>query len=125
MGTHNLTGLQKLLEHIFLSSQARKNHKKKPLRHRGISPPYSGTVYGLLVDLYQNLIAGAGSCSTHDGADSLGNPALLADDATHIRLCDVQMIYDRTILCRCIHVYANVFGMLDQTLYDRQEQIFQ
>ena len=54
-------------------------------------------------DLNSNVVhAVSGSAGTHDGADGLGDPALLADDSAHVVLCYMQMEYDHAFLVRLV-----------------------
>ena len=59
------------------------------------------------VDLYDRFFALANGCSAHDNANCLCNAALLADNAAHIILCNVQMIHDGTVLAGIVHSYSN------------------
>ena len=54
-------------------------------------------------------------------ADGFRNTTLLTDNATHIVLCDVQVVDDGTVLGGLIYIHSYRIGSLDESLCNRDK----
>ena len=70
------------------------------------------------VDLNDDLFIAPCSSGTHNDADRLGDTSLLADDAAHILLGNVEVIDYGAVVLGLVHRNRNFVRLLNQTLRD-------
>ena len=68
------------------------------------------------VDFYHNFLISPACACTHNGTDSLGDPALLADNASHIVGSNMQMINDNAVCIGLVNVNADCRSILNKTV---------